>query len=156
MLRAGFIGLGAMGAPMAKRIVSAGFDLSVFDVRPENADPLVDLGATRAGSPREAAEGAEALVLMVVNAEQAENALFGEDGAAETLSPKSAVVLMSTIGPGAVRGIEGRLAWRGPSVETCSSWPAVLLTCSRRSGHCSRRWGRRLRTAADPWGTGSP
>mgnify|MGYP003296637862 CR=1 FL=1 len=50
MLRAGFIGLGAMGAPMAKRIVSAGFDLSVFDVRPENADPLVDLGATRAGS----------------------------------------------------------------------------------------------------------
>src|ERR671913_554303 len=113
MLRAAFIGLGAMGAPMAKRIVSAGFDLSVFDVRPENADPLVDLGATRAGSPREAAEGAEALVLMVVNAEQAENALFGEDGAAETLSPKSAVVLMSTIGPEAVRGIEGRLAGRG-------------------------------------------
>src|SRR5215207_178699 len=113
MLRAGFIGLGAMGAPMAKRTVSAGFDLSVFDVRPENADPLVDLGATRAGSPREAAEGAEALVLMVVNAEQAENALFGEDGASETLSPKSAVVLMSTIGPEAVRGIEGRLAGRG-------------------------------------------
>ena len=68
MQNAGFIGLGAMGAPMAKRIVSAGFDLSVFDVRPENADPLVDLGARRAGSPREAAEGAEALVLMVVNA----------------------------------------------------------------------------------------
>src|ERR671921_827638 len=113
MLRAGFIGLGAMGAPMAKRIVSAGFDLSVFDVRPENADPLVDLEATRAGSPREAAEGAEALVLMVVNAEQAENALFGEDGAAETLSPESTVVVMSTIGPEAVRGIEGRLAGRG-------------------------------------------
>src|ERR671919_2391995 len=113
MLRAAFIGLGAMGAPMAKRIVSAGFDLSVFDVRPENADPLVDLGATRAGSPREAAEGAEALVLMVVNAEQAENALFGEDGAAETLSPKSAVVVMSTVGPEAVRRIEGRLAGRG-------------------------------------------
>src|ERR687889_2186098 len=113
MLRAGFIGLGAMGAPMAKRTVSAGFDLSVFDVRPENADPLVDLGATRARSPREAAEGAEALVLMVVNAEQAENALFGEDGAAETLSPESTVVVMSTIGPEAVRGIEGRFAGRG-------------------------------------------
>src|ERR671921_1475181 len=113
MQSAGFIGLGAMGTPMAKRIVSAGFDLSVFDVRPENTDPLVELGATRAGSPREAAEGAEALVLMVVNAEQAENALFGEDGAAETLSPKSTVVVMSTIGPEAVRGIEGRLAGRG-------------------------------------------
>jgi 3-hydroxyisobutyrate dehydrogenase-like beta-hydroxyacid dehydrogenase len=113
MQNAGFIGLGAMGAPMAKRIVSAGFDLSVFDVRPENADPLVELGARRAGSPREAAEGAEALVLMVVNAEQAEDALFGGDGAAEILSPESAVVVMSTVGPEAVRRIEGPLAGRG-------------------------------------------
>jgi 3-hydroxyisobutyrate dehydrogenase-like beta-hydroxyacid dehydrogenase len=113
MQSAGFIGLGAMGAPMAKRIVSAGFDLSVFDVRPENADPPVELGAGRAGSPREAAEGAEALVLMVVNAKQIEDALFAEDGAAETLSPESVVVVMSTIGPEAVRRIEGRLAGRG-------------------------------------------
>jgi 3-hydroxyisobutyrate dehydrogenase-like beta-hydroxyacid dehydrogenase len=113
MQRAGFIGLGAMGAPMAKRIVSAGFDLSVFDVRPENTDPLVELGATRAGSLRAAAKGAEALVLMVVNAEQAEDALFGGDGAAETLPQESAVVVMSTIGPEAVRRIEGRLAGCG-------------------------------------------
>src|ERR671921_1896746 len=113
MLRAGFIGLGAMGAPMAKRIVSAGFDLSVFDVRPENADPLVELGARHTLSPREAAEGAEALVLMVVNAEQVEEALFGGEGAAEVLSPESAVVVMSTVGPEAVRGIEERLAGRG-------------------------------------------
>ena len=113
MQRAGFIGLGEMGAPMAKRIVSAGFDLSVFDVRPESTDPLVELGATRAGSPREAAEGAEALVLMVVNAEQADDAMFGGYGAAATLPPESAVVVMSTIGPEAVRGIEGRLAGSG-------------------------------------------
>ena len=113
MLSAGFIGLGAMGAPMAKRIVSAGFDLAAFDVRPKNTDPLVELGARRAGSPREAAEGAEALVLMVVNAEQAEDALFGGDGAAEILSPESAVVVMSTVGPEAVRKIEGPLAGRG-------------------------------------------
>ena len=113
MQSAGFIGLGAMGAPMAKRIVSAGFDLSAFDVRPKNTDPLVELGARRAGSPREAAKGAEALVLMVVNAEQAEDALFGGDGAAETLSPGSAVVVMSTVGPEAVRRIEGRLTGGG-------------------------------------------
>src|ERR671920_459580 len=113
MQGAGFIGLGAMGAPMAKRIVSAGFDLSVFDVRPENADPLVELGARHTLSPREAAEGAEALVLMVVNAEQVEEALFGGEGAAEVLSPESAVVVMSTVGPEAVRGIEERLAGRG-------------------------------------------
>jgi 3-hydroxyisobutyrate dehydrogenase len=113
MQSVGFIGLGAMGAPMAQRIVSAGFDLSVFDVRPENAGPLVELGATRAGSPRGTADGVDALVLMVVNADQAEDALFGRDGAAETLSPESAVVVMSTVGPEAVRGLEGRLAERG-------------------------------------------
>ena len=79
MQKAGFIGLGAMGAPMAKRILSAGFDLSVFDVRPENADPLVELGANRAGSLREAVELAEALIMMVVNAEQAAKTLCSEE-----------------------------------------------------------------------------
>ena len=113
MQSAGFIGLGAMGAPMAKSIVSAGFDLSVFDMRPENTEPLVELGAGRAGSPREVAEGADALVLMVVNAEQVVQVLFGGEGAAEVLSPESVVVVMSTIGPGAVRGIERQLAGRG-------------------------------------------
>src|SRR5919202_1684393 len=113
MQSAGFIGLGGMGAPMAKRIISAGFDLSVFDIRPENAEPLVEAGATSAGSPREAADGAEALFMMVVNAGQAEDVLFGGEGAAETLASESAVVVMSTVGPEAVRGLEGRLAERG-------------------------------------------
>jgi 3-hydroxyisobutyrate dehydrogenase-like beta-hydroxyacid dehydrogenase len=113
MQSVGFIGLGAMGAPMAKRIVSSGFGLSVFDVRPENAEPLVEAGATSAGSPREVAEGADALFLMVVNAGQAEDALFGGDGAAEALAAGAAVVVMSTVGPEAVRGLEGRLDERG-------------------------------------------
>jgi len=110
MERIGFVGLGAMGAPMAKRLVTAGFKLSVFDVRLENAEPLVELGATAATSPHEAAEGVEALVLMVVNAQQMESALFGEDGAAEALESGSAVIAMSTVGPEAVRGLEERLA----------------------------------------------
>src|SRR5829696_130730 len=113
MQRIGFVGLGAMGAPMAKSLASAGFGLSILDVRPENAQPLVELGATAATSPREAAEGTEALVLMVVNAMQTEEALFGAAGAAAVLKPGSAVVTMSTVGPGAVRGLEGRLAEHG-------------------------------------------
>lgn len=113
MQRIGFVGLGAMGAPMAKALAQAGFDLLVFDVRPENAEPLVGLGATAATSPREAAEGAEALVLMVVNAQQTESVLFGEGGALEGLEPGSAVVVMSTVGPEVVRGLGGRLEERG-------------------------------------------
>lgn len=113
MKRLGFIGLGAMGAPMAECIVRADFGLSVFDVRPESAAPLAELGATSAGSPGEAAEGADALVLMVVNAQQAEEALFGENGAVEALEPGAAIVLMSTVGPGPVRALEDRFARQG-------------------------------------------
>jgi 3-hydroxyisobutyrate dehydrogenase-like beta-hydroxyacid dehydrogenase len=113
MQRIGFVGLGAMGAPMAKRLAAAGFELSVFDVRPESVGSLTELGATGAASPREAAEGVEALVLMVVNTRQMEEVLFGRDGAAEALAEGSAVVAMSTVGPEAIRGLEGRLAERG-------------------------------------------
>ena len=107
-----FVGLGAMGAPMAKSLLSVGFGLRVFDVREENVRPLVEMGATGAGSPREAAEGAEALVLMVVNAEQTAAALFGEDGAADALAPGGAVVVMSTVGPEPIRELDGRLSER--------------------------------------------
>jgi 3-hydroxyisobutyrate dehydrogenase-like beta-hydroxyacid dehydrogenase len=107
-----FVGLGAMGAPMAKSLLSAGFGLRVFDVREENVRPLVEIGATAAGSPREVAEGVEALVLMVVNAGQAEAALFGEDGAADALAPGGAVVVMSTVGPEPIRELDRRLSER--------------------------------------------
>jgi 3-hydroxyisobutyrate dehydrogenase len=111
--RLGFVGLGAMGSPMAKRLAGAGFELRVFDVFDERTRPLVELGAASAASPMEAAEGTEALVLMVANAEQAEGALFGEGGAAEALPEGAAVVVMSTIGPEAVRTLADALAERG-------------------------------------------
>ena len=69
MERLGFVGLGAMGSPMAKRLAGAGFELKVFDVLDERIHPLIELGAVRAASLGEAAESTEALVLMVANAE---------------------------------------------------------------------------------------
>jgi 3-hydroxyisobutyrate dehydrogenase-like beta-hydroxyacid dehydrogenase len=102
-----------MGSPMAKRLVGAGFELKVFDVLDERTHPLVELGAVSAATLGEAAEGSEALVLMVANAEQAEGVLFGEGGAAEALSEGAAVVVMSTIGPEAVRELADALAERG-------------------------------------------
>jgi len=110
MQNVAFVGLGAMGAPMAASLLSSGFDLRVFDVREGNARPLVGMGAAGATSPREAAEGADALFLMVVNAEQTEGALFGENGAAEALAPGAAVVVMSTVGPEPIRALDGRLS----------------------------------------------
>jgi len=112
--RLGFVGLGAMGFPMAKRLVGAGFEfVKVFDVLEERTRPLVALGAVSTASPKEAAEGSEALVLMVANADQAKGVLFGEGGAAEALPEGAAVVIMSTIGPQDVRELADALAERG-------------------------------------------
>src|SRR5215217_6899584 len=85
MERLAFVGLGAMGSPMAKRLVGEGFEVKVFDVLDERTRPLIELGAVSAASLGEAAEDTEALVVMVANAEQAEGVFFGEGGAAEAL-----------------------------------------------------------------------
>src|SRR5918998_505172 len=105
-----FVGLGAMGAPMARCLLSAGFGLGVFDVREESSRPLVEMGARGAATPGEAAENADVLFLMVVNAGQAEAALFGEGGAAGALAPGGAVVVMSTVGPEPIRKLDGPLS----------------------------------------------
>jgi 3-hydroxyisobutyrate dehydrogenase-like beta-hydroxyacid dehydrogenase len=111
--RLGFVGLGAMGFPMAGKLAEAGFELKVFDVVAERARPLVELGAESAASPKEAAEGSEALVLMVANAAQANDVLFGEGAVAEALPEGAVVVVMSTIGPEAVRELADALTVRG-------------------------------------------
>ncbi len=111
--RLGFIGLGAIGAPMAKTLVTNGFQLSVFDILPEQMRPLVEAGARGASSPGEASENAEAIIIMVMTASQVEDVLFGDDGAVQALAPGSAVFIMSTIGPEKVRALAGRLAESG-------------------------------------------
>ena len=102
-----------MGSPMAGRLAEAGFELKVFDVVAARASPLVEMGAASAASPKKTAEGSGALVLMVANAAQANDVLFGEGGVAGALPEGAAVVVMSTIGPEAVREIDQELAGRG-------------------------------------------
>jgi len=108
MQRIGFVGLGAIGTPMAQNLVKAGFEVSGYDVRPKAAAALAATGGRSAASPVEAAEGAELLVLMVVNAAQAEQVLF-EGGAASGLPEGGVVALMSTCPPGAVADLAARV-----------------------------------------------
>jgi 3-hydroxyisobutyrate dehydrogenase-like beta-hydroxyacid dehydrogenase len=106
MKRIGFIGLGAMGGPMARNLAAAGFELAVFDVDAERTRAAAeDFGASAADSAAAAAEGADALVVMVTNAAQATEALSGDGGAAAALPAEAPVIVMSTIGPEAVRAL---------------------------------------------------
>ena len=136
--RIGFIGLGAMGAPMAQRLVDSGFQLAVFDRLAERTHSLVEFGARGADSPRDACQDAEALIIMVMTASEVEDVLFGDNGVAEALAPRAIVVVMSTIGPDAVRKLP--TADRpGVASAGCACQRRSCSCGARQPTHCGRR-----------------
>lgn len=112
-MRIGFIGLGAMGLPMAKNLVSAGYRVVGFDIRPEAGAALEAVGGEAAASPAAAARGAGMLILMVVNADQADSVLFGKDGAASELSTGAVVVASCTQPAVRAKALSARLEAQG-------------------------------------------
>lgn len=105
----GWIGLGAMGGPMAQCVALAGFPVSAYDVSLERARSLANDGLSAVGSVREAVTGAKVVVLMVATPDQVESVLFGKGGAAAHLEAGAIVVVMATVGPGPVEGWARRL-----------------------------------------------
>jgi len=91
-MNVGFVGLGAMGTPMAINLLKAGHAVRGFDVRPGATDTVAAAGGSAAASAADAAKDADLLWLMVVSGEQAEAVLF-EQGAAAAL-PKGAIVAL--------------------------------------------------------------
>jgi 3-hydroxyisobutyrate dehydrogenase-like beta-hydroxyacid dehydrogenase len=114
-MKLGFIGLGAMGAPMARNLLEAGLELAVWNRSPERAGPLVEAGARRGDSPADAASDTRATVLMITNAEAVQEVLFGDKGVVQGLSAGAAVITMGTIGAVATMRIAktlGELGYR--------------------------------------------
>jgi 3-hydroxyisobutyrate dehydrogenase len=111
--RIALAGLGIMGAPMARNLLGAGFDVSVYTRTTEKAQRFAtEHGARAEKTPAEAAEGVDALVTMVPDAPQVDEVLFGPSGAADALSEGALVVDMSTTSPTASREIGRRLSER--------------------------------------------
>ncbi|SEG89052.1 NAD(P)-dependent oxidoreductase [Marinobacterium lutimaris] len=107
-----FAGLGAMGLPMAKNLLKAGFNVRGIDLNPTALDSLKQAGGQLASSVQEAAAGADMLILMVVNAGQAEQVLF-DQGALAALNPEGTVCLMATCPQGQVAQIAARVMAQG-------------------------------------------
>lgn len=116
MARIGFVGLGAMGLPMAIALAKAGHAVAGFDLRAQAMAELEAAGGARAASATEAARGADALVLMVVGIDQAEEILFGAPAALDALPEGGCVILMATCAPAAVRALASRVVERGRAV----------------------------------------
>ncbi|MDP2430909.1 MAG: NAD(P)-dependent oxidoreductase [Pseudomonadota bacterium] len=109
----GFIGLGAMGRPMALNLRKTDHALWVFSRNPGRAQTLVEAGATLAASPFAVARAVDVLFLNVSDDAAVESVLFGPQGAAAGLRADSVVVDMGTTSPTATRGFAARLAEAG-------------------------------------------
>lgn len=97
MMEVAFIGLGVMGRGMARNLIKAGFRLRVFDVSETALAPFRQLPCEVAGSAREAADGAQAVISILPDVAHVETALLGPDSACRGLARGGLVIDMSTI-----------------------------------------------------------
>ena len=97
--RIGFIGLGAMGKPMAINLIQAGYKLTVYDVNPLPVKEVVNLGATPASDSAEAARGAEVVISILPACENVKAAMMGENGVFNGAQPGTVIIEMSSIAP---------------------------------------------------------
>ena len=111
--RVGFIGLGNMGKHMAINIAKAGFDLMVYDLRPEPIRELTALGAKAARSADEIGAHGEIIEIVVVDDRQVEAVLLGEGGALSAAKRGSIIVIHSTVHPRTVRKLAEQAAAKG-------------------------------------------
>ncbi len=96
---AGVIGLGSMGLGVARTLLKKGFEVHAYDVRPEVSKAFAQEGGVAAKSPAEVGRNVPVVVILVVNADQTSEVLFGKDGAASTLAKGSVVIASSTVAP---------------------------------------------------------
>ena len=104
-MRVGFVGLGTMGAPMARRLLAAGYEVTVHNRTRSREEPLAAAGAKRATSPRAAAEGADVVFTMVSDTPDVQAVVLGENGVALGMKKGGVLVDMSTISPATTRRI---------------------------------------------------
>ena len=108
--KVGFVGLGIMGSGMARNLLRAGFDLTVWNRTAARMEPLVEAGARAAASPADLAGRCSLVVLCVSDTPDVEEVLFGAKGAIRGLQPGALVVDCSTISPIQTKVFARRLA----------------------------------------------
>lgn len=111
--RIGVIGLGIMGGAMARNLLRAGFDVTVFNRTSARMQPLVDVGAVAGASPADVARDVDIIITNVTDSPDVEQVLLGPDGVVAGARAGSVVIDMSTISPEVTRQIAARLEQRG-------------------------------------------
>ncbi|MFK0692636.1 NAD(P)-binding domain-containing protein [Mesorhizobium sp. IMUNJ 23033] len=109
MTKIAFIGLGSMGGPMARNLLKRSFEVQGFDIAAKSLADLQGAGGTPAASAAGACAGANFVLLMVVDAAQAQTVL---DGALAAAPSDATVCLMATCPPKSVESIAARVRRR--------------------------------------------
>ena len=108
-----FIGLGNMGAPMARNLLKAGHSLNLFDLNKEVLADLASQGGHISASPREAAQGAELVITMLPAAVHVRSVWLGENGVLAGIGEGVPAVDCSTIDPQTARDVAAAAAKQG-------------------------------------------
>jgi len=95
-LKIGYVGVGLMGLPMAKRLLSFGYEVRAYDIAPQAVAVARDAGAAAATSPADAAKGVDLALLNLPTPEAVEEVAFGKNGIASVLRPPQLVIDFST------------------------------------------------------------
>jgi 3-hydroxyisobutyrate dehydrogenase len=114
--RVGVIGTGAMGLGVVQSLVRNGIDVGARDILPRAEAAAVAAGATAFPTPAALVREHPTVILLVVDADQIEDVLFGDHGAAAELAPGAVVIVSSTVSPAYVATLASRVAARGARV----------------------------------------
>ena len=117
-MKISFLGLGAMGQVMARRLLDAGHEMTVYNRTASKADDLVAAGARFAATPAAAAEGAEIIFSMLFDDATTQAATFGADGIASVMGPDAIHVCCSTLSLDQARRLRDGHAERGQAYVT--------------------------------------
>ena len=112
-MKIAFIGLGHMGAPMARNLLKAGHALTVFDLVPGNVEALLALGANAAASAKAAASQGELVITMLPSSPHVKGVYLGAEGVLAGAGPGARFIDSSTIDPHTAREVAAAAAKRG-------------------------------------------
>jgi len=113
MERIGFIGLGAMGKPMARNLLKAGFTVNVLTRTRSKIDDLLAVGALWCDTPKEIAQKSDVVITMLPDTPDVEQVVAGKNGVFDGVHPGMLIIDMSTISPIAVRKLARETETRG-------------------------------------------
>jgi len=111
-LKVGFIGMGIMGVPMSLNVLKGGYQLRVYNRSADKYAPLIREGAEKADTPKQLAEWADVVILMLTGPEAVRETLDGEYGLLAGMATGKTLINMSTVSPGFAKELGNELSSR--------------------------------------------